>query len=131
MKSFMLLINRNGVVKKSNASIILILNLLIFLLTTCELSIIDPLLTAFDVRITRTCKSVTLVTTITAKAKATLTKIFSFINSKPIGTPTALNRAARNAIEINVNINHDVSIVLTLVKYLILTKRSTPNIAVV
>ena len=67
----------------------------------------------------------------TVKVTVTYEKRFSFINIKPIGIATTLNRAVRNAIEINANINADVNTVFTLVKHLILTKRSTPNTTVV
>ena len=67
----------------------------------------------------------------TVKVTVTYEKRFSFINIKPIGIATTLNRAVRNAIEINANINADVNTVFTLVNHLILTKRSTPNTAVV
>ena len=67
----------------------------------------------------------------TVKVRVTYEKRFSFINIKPIGIATTLNRTVRNSIKINANINANVNTVFTLVKHLIQTKRSTPNTAVV
>ena len=65
---------RNGVVKKSNANIMRILNLFIFLLTAWKVSIVDLLIIIFDVRITRTCKNATILIIAAPKIKFNLEK---------------------------------------------------------
>ena len=88
-------------------------------------------ISAFDVRITRTCRNVTIFNTITLSPKLMLVKICSFLNTKPIGVSIALINPPKHATDNNVNINLLVSLVLKFVQYMILAKRSTPIIAIV
>ena len=103
-----------GEQNKVSDTIILVLNLMIFLLVNCEPTIVEMLCTAFDVWITKTCRRVTIINTITPKTKLILVKTRSFLKSKPTAIPTALVRAAEHAIAISVGMNVVVSMVLNV-----------------
>ena len=103
-----------GVQNNISDTIILVLNLTIFLLVNCEASIVEMLCTAFDVGITKTCRRVTIIITITPKTKLIVVKTLSFLTCKPTAIPTALIRAAEHAIAINANIKVVVNLVLNV-----------------
>lgn len=91
--------------EKKNNNMICILNWLILLFTVCERLNVNPPWTVFDVRITRSCKSVTVLTTVKPSVKDILVKIGSFFIRIPTGTAPALIRAAKNITEIDISIS--------------------------